>query len=356
MQSKEKLLADEEICAANRRLFERFFEFQEYKLKRINGLQALDDPTYKTLCVYVSRLRTVNRWFANKPWEGLTEQDIKDVYDDIEDGRIVTMRGTPFVDRGTYYRKILLGKPFELAGKKEIVKRVMAFGAGSPRNEVRFIREETFRRLIATIGNPDHRTLFWLAWDIGENVSSLLQLRKRDLRRTVNEHSHPPEYEINLRREVLKRSRIPRTEVTNYPETVDLLDDLLPSRFDDEPLFRFGTRMAAKALARAVRLTGATCIPNGEPVSLKDLRSSMACDLLSKGWTTDEVNQRLGHRPSSREIDKYVNWLALDRNRPRRRLRDSQFEALNRELQEAKDRERLLQQRLRLIQEQHGGM
>jgi hypothetical protein len=69
----------------------------------------------------------------------------------------------------------------------------------------------------------------------------------------------------------------------------------------------------------------------------------MACDLLSKGWSTDEVNQRLGHKPSSREIDKYVNWLALDRRKPKRKLHQNQVATLTAELDARKSREKLQQ-------------
>ena len=86
--AKQRLLDDEDICRANRKLFARFFEYEEYKLKRKNGIAQLDDNSYKTLLAYVTRLRTVNRWFTNKPWEKLAKQDIKRVYDDLEDGKI----------------------------------------------------------------------------------------------------------------------------------------------------------------------------------------------------------------------------------------------------------------------------
>lgn len=113
----------------------------------------------------------------------------------------------------------------------------------------------------------------------------------------------------------------------------------------DEPLFGFGTRMAMKVLDRAAKITGARCIPGGQKVTLKDLRSSMACDLLSKGWTTDEVNQRLGHRPSSREIDKYVNWLALDRDKPKRRFHENHVRELEQQVTKLQESEKLAQQR-----------
>jgi len=351
-ETKRRLLADATICIENRELFEKFLAYEEYKLRRVNGLAVLDDNSLKTVLDYVSRLRTVNRWFANKPWERLTKDDIKLVYDQVEDGTICTLDGRPFKARGTYYRRILRSKPFEMAGKKQLVQEVMEFQLPRPREEVRFIREPTFRALQDVVASPEHRALFWLAWDLGENVSSLLRVTKSDCRRMENPHSQEPEYHITLRREILKRSRTPRAEITNYRETVEQLDRLLQGLGEHDCLFGFGHRMATKALARAVRITGARCIPGGQPVTLKDLRSSMACDLLSKGWTTDEVNQRLGHKPSSREIDKYVNWLALGRHRPKRRLHDNHVEALSREIQELKDRETLSQQRLRVMQNQ----
>ena len=104
---KARLLGDESICEENRKLFERYFEFQEYKLKRMNRLAELDDGSYKTLLFYASRFRTVNRWFGNKPWEHLTKDDIKAVYDDVEDGVIRTLSGKLFKGRDTYYTKIL---------------------------------------------------------------------------------------------------------------------------------------------------------------------------------------------------------------------------------------------------------
>src|SRR6266568_3429613 len=119
-RTKAKLLNDEEICKENRDLFAEFFQFEEYKLKRIRGNSVLDENSYKTLLNYTHRLRAVNRWFKNKNWRSLTKEDIQRVYDDVEDGKITKLRsGKPFRDKHSYYRFILRGKPFEMAGKKE---------------------------------------------------------------------------------------------------------------------------------------------------------------------------------------------------------------------------------------------
>ena len=82
----------------------------------------------------------------------------------------------------------------------------------------------------------------------------------------------------------------------------------------------------------------------------------MACDLLSKGWTTDEVNRRLGHKPSSREIDKYVNWLALDGRQPKRKLHEHQVAQLKQEINDLKEQANQSLHRQRSLQEQVDGL
>ena len=80
-QARTKLLEDPSVCVENRNVFKKFFEWEEYKLQRENDLRALDEPCYKTLYLYVTRLRIVNRWFSNRPWRSLSREDIQAVYD-----------------------------------------------------------------------------------------------------------------------------------------------------------------------------------------------------------------------------------------------------------------------------------
>jgi hypothetical protein len=55
-------------------------------------------------------------------------------------------------------------------------------------------------------------------------------------------------------------------------------------------------------------------------VRWKDLRSGMACHLLRNGWTSDEVNARLGHAPNSAALNCYINFMALSRDDPKHRM------------------------------------
>ena len=66
-RGKNKLLGETGICDENKALFNEFFEYEEYKLKRRNSLPELDDGCYKTLLTYVQRFRNMNIWF--KQWK-----------------------------------------------------------------------------------------------------------------------------------------------------------------------------------------------------------------------------------------------------------------------------------------------
>ncbi len=346
-RAKAALLGDKSICDDNRKLFAQFFSFEEIKLKRQNSLPSLDEPCYKTLIYYTQRFRNVNKWFRNKPWKDLTREDIQQVYDDLEEGRIRNRRGQRFGDRASYYNKVFKSKPFHLAGKADLARQVMEYHGDKRRKEVRFVTEETFRRMVSVLSKPIHLLLFWLAWDIGENINTLLQLSKKDFIRQVNEDSKDTEYLVNLPREKLKRSRQSRSEPSLYPETATYADMVLKRLKDDEPVFRFGYRQALKLMHQVVRKTGATCMPANDHASWKDLRSGMACHLLRQGWTTDEVNFRLGHTPSSREIDAYVSYLAIDRRKPKKKLYDGNLQRIEGELAQTKQREHLLNERTR---------
>jgi len=345
--AKSKLLNNSEICKANRDIFNEFFDYQEYKLRRQNNLSSLDIPCYKTLYKYITMLQNVNSWFKNKPWIELTKSDIKDVYDGLEDGRILTSQGQPFKDRSGYYNKVFKSKPFRIAGKSELAKEVMEFRARPENRVVRFITEDTFKKMVSVLSNPVHLFLFWLAWDIGENIGALLQLTKKDFVRQKNPDTGEGEYLVNLPSEKIKRSRLSRSEPTLYPETVKFADMVLENLKRDDVVFEFGDRQALKVMHSVVAKSGAKCMPNNDSVSWKDLRSGMACHLMKSGWTREEVDARLGHKPSSRVLDVYINYLAIDRHKPKKRLYTSNLQEIQNELEEAKRREKLTGERVR---------
>ena len=314
------LRTDAKICQQNRRIFGRFLKWEERKLKRSNGLRRLDEPCFKTLYAYTVRLLNVNRWFDNKPWVELTRGDIRRVYNALEDGRLLNARGRPFEDLRGYYNKVMKSKPFALARKDSLARRVIEYTTRQHK-EVRFVSEEGFGRIVGTLTATEQQLLFWLAWDIGENIGTLLQLTTRDVMLQENRRTREREYLVFLPRTKLKRSRLSRGEPTLYPQTVELFDEVLRRRRPGQRLFRFGYRTALRLMTLAARASGATTQPGQDPVRWKDLRSGMACHLLRMGWTSDEVNARLGHAPNSSALNCYINFLALSRDDPKHRMR-----------------------------------
>jgi len=343
---KTKLLKDKSICKENRDLFKEFFAWEEEKLKRINDLPEIDEPSYKTLYGYINRFINVNKWFKNKPWKELTLEEIKEVYKDLEDGKIKNNKGKRFEDRRSYYNKVFKSKPFQLAGKQEEVKKVLEFFTDRKKKEVRFVNEENYKKMVSVLSKPQHFALFWLAWDVGENINSLLKLTKGNFKRQINRDTKEPEYLIHLSKDKLKRSRQSRSEPTLYPETVQYLDVVLKELNDDDLIFPFGYRQALKIFDSAVKRSGAKCEPNNDKPSWKDLRSGMACHLFSLGWHSDDINLRLGHSISSRELDVYLNYMAQNRKRAKKILFNNNLEDVKNDLEEARQREKLHSNRL----------
>jgi len=362
----KRLLQDYKINDYNRKLFKKFFIWQENKLKRLNDLPQLDESSYKTLYDYINRFRNVNNWFNNKPWNELTKSDIEKVYNDLEDGVITNYYGKRFEDRRSYYNKVFKYKPFQLAGLKDIVENALEFYTDKKKKEVRFITNEDFKKMVGFIRKPHHFVLFWLAWDIGENISSLLQLKVKHFKRQINAETNEAEYLVYLPQKMLKRSRRSRTEPTIYTETVHYLDSLFkfgkeieyrdtkgcfrrkvrPFKSDDY-LFSFGYRQALQIFNSVVRRSGVKCQPNGEKPGWKDLRSGMACQLFAQGWHVEDINLRLGHSPQSKWLNSYINYLAVKRKKTVKKHFDISLETLKKELQDSKQRETAI--RLKLV-------
>lgn len=372
---KKKLLENSKINANNRKVIAKFLEYEEYKLKRKEGLSEADERSCKTLVNYLRRIRQINEWLGNKDWKNLKKSDIKKLVDDLEDGVIKTPKGQKHSDRAQFYQ-VIKGKLFDIVKKSQYANEIFSDyeikGRDDANNHVRFIDEKTFRQIVDHAITPEQKCLLWLAFDIGENIGSLLELEKKDFKKQMNEDTKEQEYLVILPKEKLKRSRTPRTEITNYPETAKYLDIVLENVkpadktisnkwmkdrplseiHSDDKLFKFGMKASTLFLIRVVEKANARCSPGGEMVTWKDLRSSMACDLLKKEWSRDEVNARLGHKPSSRIIDRYINYLALDRKKPKKKIYENNMHKINEELKEAREFIKLQGQRLK-EQENH---
>ena len=332
----KETLNDDSINQYNRDLFKEFFLWQEDKLEHGNSTARLGEGNYKTLYDYISKLKNVNKWFDNKAWNKLTEDDIKKVRRKLIDGKILNTKGEKYRDIRSYVSKIFKYKPFALAGQKENVEKVFEFSLKTKRKDVRYVTPDSAKKIIMAAKSYSHKALFCLAWDIGENVNSLLQLKKKWVKPFVDKETGKKRYSIYFPNEILKESRTSRTEITLFDETVDAIDKLIqvgntiqqrnkkgsftgkysttPFK-EDDLLFNFQYARAKDLFNEYVIKTNTTCEPNGEKPTLKDFRSGMACNLFDLGWDAQDVNLRLGHSALSTQFDVYVNYKGLNRKK-----------------------------------------
>ena len=126
-RNREILFTNPEVCEENRELFKKFFKQKEYQLKRKNGIGKLTERQYKTLCQYLPGVRNINNWFGNKPLEKATRADIKKVYDDLEDDKLVGINGHKIKCKRDYYQKYFKSDLFRMIGKYDIACDVMRY-------------------------------------------------------------------------------------------------------------------------------------------------------------------------------------------------------------------------------------
>lgn len=337
---KAKLLNDTTICLENKKWIKQVLEYQETKGKRINGFAVLDESCYKTLKNYAFMLQNTLKWFGkSKPLKkSITEAKLTQVYGDLEEGRICKANGEIYKCKQDYYYKIFKGKPFEMIGKDKMAKKIIQYNVKKDK-VVRFVSDfkNALKELVQVAISSQHKILIQLLGDYGENVFSILELRKRDFERIIDKETGEAYYLLNLHKAILKRSRTPRREYNIFPETRIMLDKYLEKLKADDKLFNFELRQAEIMFARAVEKSGIK-LQNGQKPTLKDLRSSMACYLLNQNWTTDEIRGRMGHKPSSKILDVYVSYLALNKDKIRKKVEQGNIQELKEELEKYKEK------------------
>jgi len=347
----QKVINDSSICEDNRKIFIKHLDKISKDLKRLNQLPSLDIKCHRTLLNHLSRMVAVNKWFKNKSWKELTKKDIQNVFDAVEAGTITRRDGLPYTNTTDYYKRVFFDNPFKLANKHKIAQQVIGNNFPRKKKDIRFTDEESFKQIIDAVIQFEHKCFLWLCFDIGENPGALIQLTKSDCIRHINPINGEIEYRIDLKEGVIKRTRTARIEVTMYKETAQYLDRILSKKNDDENIFSFGYMQAMKFFKRALRVSEVKSVYHNKELRLKDLRKSMACNLFVKGWSVDDIKSRLGHTPSSTAIDAYLTFSAKLSNVTKNSFLKQEQEKLRENLHASQDREQLLMQEIRRLQE-----
>jgi integrase len=273
---------------------------------------------YKDLTSYLSN---VAFWFNNKPFTEITEDDIRIVYRKLEAGQLESVTGKILSDISLrdIYNRVMKGAFFKMLGKDEFAENVIKRKI-SEKQEVRFFDLDTLKKIADLASTNTQRLAFWLLFDTGIEVSALVQLKKSNFEIKKDDETKTEFYIVHIPKTISKKGRRVRSNYVHFSESNDLLKKYLAGLDENEKLFNMQPFALYRALERLNEEYHFKTKPEGKEITIKDFRSSCATYFLQQSWTTDEIKGRLGHAPSSSEIDKYVNYLGLHQNK--RRIQD----------------------------------
>lgn len=330
----------------NRDLVVKWLEYKKAELENSNGYEKNSQvryckTLYKEMTTYMSNILY---WFNDKDLQDITEKDIKDIYIGIEQGKLKTIKGKSdlsFKTKKDYYGRVFKSGFFKFIGKDEMAKKVIKRKFNEA-TEVRFFDLDTLRVITDNAARNAHRLAFWLLFDTGMEVMALCQLKKSNFE-WIQQDKY---YMLHIPKEISKKSRKRRDIYIHFNETNELLKSYLETLKDTDNLFKFKPPALYHALKSVVDKYQLKTKPENKSITIKDFRSSMSTYFLQlDGWTTDDIKARLGHAPSSTEIDKYVNYLGINQKKQRKQAEQATIKDLEAQYKKMEESLRHMQQK-----------
>lgn len=333
----KQLKDDKEITPHNKELVLSWLLEKEDKLKSKRGREYQDKVRWiKTLDKLIRAARSVAVWVGDKQLDELTPRDLKKIYDDLEEGRITRKNGKPYAraTRMDFYNRIFKSDFGKFMGWKEDAQEIMTL---EKRDDapVKFFRKPALDKLLTATHSLKYRALYAVLYDTGLRIGEALNIRKSDIQKQYDKVKKQDYYRVTIRAANTKSKRDRHISLW-MDEANEILEAYLSSSQDDL-LFPMGYAAIKKHLSVTARALGLTTEPDKKNLSLHDFRRSSATYWLERGLRIDSIKARLGHKPSSVVIDKYVSYLGLDDEMMVKEVRVSSYRDLeeqNRKLQE----------------------
>lgn len=328
----------------NRDLVVKWIEKRKTELENINGYDKEVQPRYyKTLYKELSTyMPNILLWFNDTDFQDITKEDIASVYKGLEEGTLETIKGKKnlsYKTRKDFYGRVFKGGFFNFIGKdnlaKEVIKRRF-----TEASEVKFFDLDTLRVIADNAATGSQRLAYWVLFDTGIEVMALCQLKKNNFEWIQDKDEGY--YILHVPKEISKKLRKQRDIYIHFNETNQLLKTQMEPLKDDERLFNFKPPALYHALKLVVDKFNLKTKPESKSITIKDFRSSMATYFLQQNWTSDEVKARLGHSPSSTEIDRYVNYLGINQRKQREKGKEISLKEVNERYQELEEKFRHL--------------
>lgn len=351
---KQKILNSLEFNSINKKLFFEWLNKKEEKLKNQKGREETDKIRWsKTLNKYLDFFVGIDKWFK-KPFNELTEEDLIKVREDLEEGRITNKKGEKFSQstRLDYYNKVFKSNFFEFLGLKEIAKKIFVLEREEDA-EVKFFTKEDLDQMTKFSNNIRNKMFLYFLFDTGVRIGTALNIQIKDCEERHNIETKQDYFLIHINKEYTK-SKIDSTISLLLPETNELLSTYLKNKKKTkELLFQFSYSNARKLIERVSRVAKIKTKPENKEVSIHDFRKSCATYFLSKKYSIDFVRKRLGHKPSSTVIDKYVNYLGLNEEEAVTQSQEMNYGDLLKKYKETTETVKALDQNLKGMEEKY---
>lgn len=351
-QAKLNIAKDKSILKVNRDLILLWLDIKEKELKNRKGREYGDEIRWsKTMNKYCYLLRRVVYW-VKKPLKELTPADIERLYNDLEDGKITTKSGRPYTKYGRkdFYNKVFKSDFFKSLGLKEKAQDIIKLESISD-EEVKFFGKEKLDKMITYTHSLKYRFIYFLLFDTGMRIGTVLNLHKNDFEKRYNNETKQDYYMVHIRKEYTK-SKKARSISLWLEETNQLTPMFLDTVKDNDFIFNMGYASVRKHLSNMCKKLNIKTRPDKKPVSIHDFRKSCATYWLSKNVSIDAVRARLGHKPSSNAIDRYVSYLGLNEKQTVQQIQQGTYKEMTEKYKETKEQLIVMQENYKALQEQ----
>lgn len=351
-KKQDNIIENDDILEENKELIIDFLDWKKQDLQNKKGREEDDKIRWsKTLNKYVGLLKNVGEW-VDKPLDEFTKEDVQRLYDKLEEGKIKSKNGKKYShnSRLDYYKKVFKSD-FTKRIDKELYQHCKdIMKVTSKESKVRFFEKEDFDDMLLSANNLRDKVLLSLLFDTGMRIGTVLNLKKGDFEKKKDDEINETYYIIRVKKNYTKSNKA-RSIHTWLDKTSKLLDKYLKDLENGDLLFDISYRYARKIIRRIAKKSDVKVKPEAKTVKPHDFRRSSATYWLKRGMRQDSIKARLGHKPSSTVIDKYVNYLGLDKHKQRKKVNKQNISDLKEKYEKTKNRLKSVEKDLNRLKE-----
>jgi uncharacterized protein YukE len=158
-------------------------------------------------------------------------------------------------------------------------------------------------------------------------IGTTLRIKVKDIEPRYKEQGKQLQYVIHIPKANTK-SNATRAVIVMLPETILLMQAHLQGMKKEDYLFNFQYSNAIKIITHASKRAKVVVKPVDDTLETHDFRRSGTMYFLNRRFSHDWLKKRLGHKPSSTAIDKYINYASLDDEDPFEQQQEHSYQEL----------------------------